>query len=67
MQKEFINVAAHKLKTPIQPIISLAEHLRSSRKLGLHGDVYGISTEVQLQKQQQDELIDVIIKKKNLA
>jgi signal transduction histidine kinase len=63
MQKEFINVAAHELKTPIQPIISLAEHLKSSRKLGLHEDVYRISSEGQLQKQQQrDELIDVIIR-----
>jgi signal transduction histidine kinase len=62
MQKEFINVAAHELKTPIQPIISLAEHLRNSGKLGLRRDVYGISSEGQLQKQQQDELIDVIIR-----
>lgn len=29
MQKEFINVAAHELRTPIQPILSLSEHLRS--------------------------------------
>ena len=28
MQREFINVAAHELKTPIQPILGLAEHLR---------------------------------------
>lgn len=28
MQKEFINVAAHELRTPIQPIIGLAEVLR---------------------------------------
>jgi signal transduction histidine kinase len=62
MQKEFINVAAHELKTPIQPIISLAEHLRNSGKLELRRDVYGISSEGQLQKQQQDELIDVIIR-----
>jgi signal transduction histidine kinase len=65
MQKEFINVAAHELKTPIQPIISLAEHLKSTRRQGSWGaDMYGISGEAQLQKkqQQQDELIDVIIR-----
>ena len=28
MQKEFINVAAHELRTPIQPILSLADALR---------------------------------------
>ena len=28
MQKEFINIAAHELKTPIQPILSLTELLR---------------------------------------
>lgn len=29
MQKEFINVAAHELRTPIQPILGVAEVLRS--------------------------------------
>ena len=32
MQKEFINIAAHELKTPIQPILSLTELLRSQIK-----------------------------------
>ena len=32
MQQEFINVAAHELRTPIQPIISLTEMLRSQIK-----------------------------------
>jgi two-component system, OmpR family, sensor histidine kinase VicK len=32
MQKEFINVAAHELKTPIQPILSLTDVLRSKIK-----------------------------------
>jgi signal transduction histidine kinase len=32
MQKEFINVAAHELRTPIQPIISLTEVLQSQIK-----------------------------------
>jgi signal transduction histidine kinase len=30
IQKEFINIAAHELRTPIQPIIGLSEILRSS-------------------------------------
>ena len=29
MQKEFIDVAAHELRTPIQPILGLTEILRS--------------------------------------
>ena len=29
MQKEFINVAAHELRTPIQPVIALSQHLLS--------------------------------------
>jgi signal transduction histidine kinase len=32
IQKEFINIAAHELKTPIQPILSLTELLRSQIK-----------------------------------
>jgi signal transduction histidine kinase len=32
MQKEFINIAAHELKTPIQPILSLTKVLRSQIK-----------------------------------
>ena len=32
MQQEFINIAAHELRTPIQPIISLTEMLRSQIK-----------------------------------
>ena len=31
MQKEFINVAAHELRTPIQPILGLSESLVSSK------------------------------------
>ena len=32
MQKEFINIAAHELKTPIQPILGLTQLLRSQTK-----------------------------------
>ncbi|HXX96145.1 MAG TPA: HAMP domain-containing sensor histidine kinase, partial [Candidatus Bathyarchaeia archaeon] len=34
MQQEFINVAAHELRTPIQPILGLADILRSKKKDG---------------------------------
>jgi two-component system, OmpR family, sensor histidine kinase VicK len=32
MQKEFINIAAHELRTPVQPILVLTEVLRASAK-----------------------------------
>jgi len=32
MQQEFINVAAHELRTPIQPILGLVSVLRSSKR-----------------------------------
>jgi len=32
MQKEFINIAAHELRTPIQPILGLTENLLSNTK-----------------------------------
>jgi signal transduction histidine kinase len=34
MQKEFINIAAHELRTPIQPIIGLSDMLVSSNEKG---------------------------------
>lgn len=40
MQKEFINVAAHELRTPIQPILGLSESLVSSK--GKIEDYHGI-------------------------
>jgi two-component system, OmpR family, sensor histidine kinase VicK len=46
MQKEFINVAAHELRTPIQPILGLAEVLSSKT-----GSI-----------EQYNELIDAIIR-----
>jgi len=47
MQEEFINIAAHELRTPIQPIIGLSEVLRYRK------------TEAQFQ---QDKILDVIIR-----
>jgi signal transduction histidine kinase len=33
MQKEFINIAAHELRNPIQPILSLTEIVRRKEKI----------------------------------
>lgn len=32
MQKEFINIAAHELRTPVQPLIAIAESIEASAK-----------------------------------
>ncbi|MDQ3840664.1 MAG: sensor histidine kinase [Thermoproteota archaeon] len=48
MQKEFINVAAHELRTPIQPILGLSEILRSRLAKG--------------PEWQGQELLDIIIR-----
>jgi len=49
-QQEFINIAAHELRTPIQPIIGLSEVLRSKNMEG------------QSQQSQQETILDVIIR-----
>src|SRR5690349_7659318 len=49
-QQEFINIAAHELRTPIQPIIGLSEVLRSK------------NTEGQPQHPQHGPILDVIIR-----
>jgi signal transduction histidine kinase len=49
-QQEFINIAAHELRTPIQPIIGLSEILRSKNAEG------------QSQHSQQETILDVIIR-----
>jgi signal transduction histidine kinase len=46
-QQEFINIAAHELRTPIQPIIGLSEILRSKRPE---------------EQSQQETMLDVIIR-----
>jgi signal transduction histidine kinase len=55
MQKEFINIAAHELRTPIQPIIGLSEVLRSKKgSYALEG--------MENEQQMHDEFLDVIIR-----
>jgi signal transduction histidine kinase len=56
MKDEFINVAAHELRTPIQPIIGLSEILRSRIRNNNHGDSRSnINAENQ-------EFVDVILR-----
>ena len=45
MQKEFINIAAHELRTPIQPILGLTEIVKNEIKDNQH----------------QKELLDIVI------
>src|SRR5215469_108346 len=40
VQTEFINIAAHELRNPIQPIVGLAEILRSKKKEITNTDIY---------------------------
>jgi signal transduction histidine kinase len=53
MQKEFIDVAAHELRTPIQPILGLTQMIYSS----IDQDEYPYQ-----KKQQQKELLEVVIR-----
>lgn len=47
VHNEFINVAAHELRSPVQPILGLAQLLRSRKEIGIR---------------KQDELLTVIIR-----
>ena len=63
IQKEFINVAAHELRTPIVPILGLAELLYKQIKKKKDGE--GIEQKQQhqiLQEKKQLERLDVIIR-----
>jgi signal transduction histidine kinase len=58
MQNEFINIAAHELRTPIQPILGLSEVLRSRlRRTGGGGVGEGVG--------QGEEILDIIIRNAN--
>ena len=47
MQKEFLDIAAHELRTPIQPILGLTAILRSNKRMN---------------RAEQEELLDVIVR-----
>jgi two-component system, OmpR family, sensor histidine kinase VicK len=55
MQKEFINIAAHELRTPIVPILNLSELLYSSAK----------GQQRQVQEEQQKEMLEIILRNAN--
>lgn len=56
MQKEFINVAAHELRTPIQPILGLSEVIRS--KLQEKNN----KKDVDVEDKELNEFLDVIVR-----
>src|ERR687891_422356 len=55
MQKEFINTAAHELRTPIVPILNLSELLYSNAK----------GEQRQVQEEQQKEMLEIILRNAN--
>jgi signal transduction histidine kinase len=61
LKDEFINVAAHELRSPIQPILGLSEFLRSNkgRKNSSGSNCAAMSLE------KEEELLDVIVRNSN--
>ena len=55
-QQEFINIAAHELRSPVQPILGLAEILRSRKRQGdgIHNKSLNVDEEY--------KLLDIIVK-----
>ena len=60
MKDEFINVAAHELRTPIQPIIGLSELLRSRMKNTVVSSEKGTSSNSS--NSQNQEFVDIIMR-----
>ena len=60
MQKEFINVAAHELRTPIQPILSITGILKSKINDNEQNDLFDIITRNAKRLQQlTEDILDV--------
>ena len=62
LKDEFINVAAHELRSPIQPILTVAEFLRS-RKVG--GRNSNGSNDAARSIEKEQELLDIIVRNSN--
>jgi two-component system sensor histidine kinase VicK len=65
IQKEFINIAAHELRTPIVPILNLSELMYSN--VLLYSNVKGQQHEQAQQEQQKEmlEMLEVILRNAN--
>ena len=60
LKDEFINVAAHELRSPIQPILGLSQFLRSNK-----GRVSSSSNSAAMSIEKEKELLDVIVRNSN--
>ena len=56
MQQEFINIAAHELRNPVQPILGLTEILRSKIRAEKEEEITGEKDD------NDDDIMDVIIR-----
>jgi signal transduction histidine kinase len=65
-QKEFINVAAHELRTPIVPILGLSELLYSQMNKNMPGDDEGRKQLLQQEQQEKQQQQDFLQKKKQI-
>ncbi len=65
-QKEFINVAAHELRTPIVPILGLSELLYSQMNKSMPDDDEGRKQLLQPEPQEKQQKQDFLQKKKQL-
>ncbi len=60
MQKEFINIAAHELRTPLQPILGITEIIRKELKDGRQKDLIAvIGRNAQRLKKLSEDILDV--------
>jgi two-component system, OmpR family, sensor histidine kinase VicK len=60
-QREFINVAAHELRAPIQPILGLAEVLRQQKQQQDYKEEY-VENKEEEYVENKDDLLNVIIR-----
>ena len=60
MQKEFIDIAAHELRTPVQPILGLSQVLLSEKKGGEHSELLRvINRNAERLQQLIEDILDV--------